>query len=136
MANPDIRWRQRFQNLQFAYAQLQHALQVNAQDPQDDLIQMAVIKAFEMTFELSWKVLKDFLEYQGRSVKLPREVIKQAYADDVLKDGDIWIAMLDERNLMAHVYDQARAQLAIARISQQYFPAIKHLHDDFQLRLV
>jgi len=81
----DIRWKQRFDNLQSAYQRLQHAVQANAQTPNNDLIQMALIKAFEMTFELSWKTMKDYLKYNGIDVKLPREIIKQAFANLISK---------------------------------------------------
>src|SRR3989338_6513485 len=98
----DIRWKQRFDNLQSAYQRLRHAVQANAQAPDNDLFQMALVKAFEMTFELSWKTMKDYLKYNGVEVKLPREVIKQAFANDIIADGQLWIDMLEDRNLMAH----------------------------------
>lgn len=67
----DIRWKQRFDNLQRAYRRLLWALEIQEQDPENDLIRMAVIKAYEFTFELSWKTLKDFLAYNGIDAKLP-----------------------------------------------------------------
>ena len=54
-AQSDIRWKQRFDNLQRAYQRLRWALEIHQQDPDNDLIRMAVIKAYEFTFELSWK---------------------------------------------------------------------------------
>jgi len=73
--------------LQFAYGKLQEAIKVNEQMPENDLIKMALIKGFEMTFELSWKTMKDFLNYDGIDVKLPREIIKHAFANDIITDG-------------------------------------------------
>jgi len=131
----DIRWKQRVDNLQTAYQRLQHAIQVNEQTPDNDLIQMALIKIFEMTFELSWKTMKDYLNYNGIDVKLPREVIKQAFANDIIIDGQLWMDMLEDRNLMAHTYDEARAIKAVNHICQHYIAGLNDLHQYLLARL-
>jgi nucleotidyltransferase substrate binding protein (TIGR01987 family) len=134
-AMQDIRWKQRFENLQSAYQRLQHAIEVNEQTPDNDLIQMALIKAFEMTFELSWKTMKDYLNYNGIDVKLPREVIKQAFANDIIVNGQLWMDMLEDRNLMAHTYDEARAIKAVNHICQHYIAGLNDLHQYLLARL-
>jgi hypothetical protein len=78
MNNIDVRWQQRFNYFQSSYQRLQQAVQANVQSPDDALIQMALIKAFEMTFELLWKTLKDYLNFNGIDAKLSREVITKA----------------------------------------------------------
>ncbi len=123
----DIRWKQRFENLQAAYKRLAHAASVYQQQPKDDLMQMALIKAFEFTFELCWKTLKDYLQYNGVDLKLPREIIKFAFANGMIQDGDLWIDMLDNRNLMAHIYDEARALEAAEHITARYMMGIQQL---------
>ena len=125
----DIRWKQRFDNLQRAYQRLRWALEIHQQDPDNALIRMAVIKAYEFTFELSWKTLKDFLAYNGIDAKLPREVLKQAFATGLVIDGQLWIDMLEERNLMAHTYDDARARKAVDQIQERYLGGLQQLHD-------
>jgi len=124
----DIRWKQRFDNLQRAYKRLRSMLDLAAQDPESDVIRMAVIKAYEFTFELSWKTLKDYLSYNGIDARLPREVIKQAFANGLLIDGQLWIDMLEERNLMAHTYDDARAKAAVLQIQRRYLAGLEQLH--------
>ena len=105
------------------------------QDPENDLIRMAVIKAYEFTFELGWKTLKDFLAYNGIDAKLPREVLKQSFATGLLSDGQLWIDMLEERNLMAHSYDDARARQAVRLIQERYLAGLQQLHDLFSAKL-
>ena len=131
----DIRWKQRFDNLQSAYRNLQEAVEAHTQTPNNKLIQMALIKAFEMTFELSWKTMKDYLSYNGIDVKLPREVIKQAFANDMIIDGQMWIDMLEDRNLMTHTYDEARALKAISHICQRYMTGLGQLYQYLLERL-
>lgn len=135
MDHQDVRWQQRFDNWQSAYQRLRHAVQENARAPDNDLIQLALIKTFEMTFELSWKTMKDYLKYNGIDVKLPREVIKQAFANDLIIDGQLWIDMLEDRNLMAHTYDEARALKAVNHICQRYMAGLEQLHQYFLARL-
>ena len=125
----DIRWKQRFDNLQRAYQRLRWAMEIHQQDPSDELIRMAVIKAYEFTFELSWKTLKDFLAYNGIDAKLPREVLKQAFTTGLVSDGQLWIDMLEERNLMALTYDDTRARKAVDQIQERYFSGLQQLHD-------
>ena len=134
-AQSDIRWKQRFDNLQRAYQRLRWALESHQQDPDNDLIRMAVIKAYEFTFELSWKTLKDFLAYNGIDAKLPREVLKQAFATGLVINGQLWIDMLEERNLMAHTYDDARARKAVDQIQERYLGGLQQLHDMLTTKL-
>ena len=131
----DVRWKQRYDNLQRAYRRLRWALEIHQQDPSDELIRMAVIKAYEFTFELSWKTLKDFLAYNGIDAKLPREVLKQAFATGLVSDGQLWIDMLEERNLMAHTYDDTRARIAVDQIQERYLGCLQQLHNMLTTKL-
>jgi len=65
---------------------------------------------FEVTFELSWKLMKDYLEAQGFQVKSPRETIKQAYQSGLIDNGHVWIDTLTDRNLTVHTYDEELAK--------------------------
>ena len=132
---PDIRWKQRFSNLQSAYELLNQSIAAHKQTPDNHLIQMALIKSFEITFELSWKTMKDHLKYNGIDVKLPREIIKQAFANDLITDGQLWIDMLERRNVMSRVYDAAIATQAIDDICQHYQTGLAQLHSYFAQRL-
>ena len=131
----DLRCHQRFENLQRALKQLQAAITAHDAKPDDELIVIALIKAYEFSFELSWKTLKDLLAWNGLDVKLPREVLKQAFATGLLENGQLWIDMLEQRNLMAHTYDQARAQQAAALICERYWPELQGLHNSLEERV-
>jgi nucleotidyltransferase substrate binding protein (TIGR01987 family) len=124
---PVERWKQRFENFNKAFSQLQLAVTTYQLDKSNELIAIALIKTFEMTYELAWKTLKDYLNYNGVEVKLPREVLKQAFANNLVADGQVWIEMLDDRNVMTHTYDNEKALLAIHHICTDYLPAITAL---------
>jgi nucleotidyltransferase substrate binding protein (TIGR01987 family) len=126
----DIRWQQRLENLGKALARFQEASVAISKEPGNHLYQIALIGAFQFTFELSWKTLKDYLVYNGVEVSLPREVIKQGFHHQMIQDGQVWIDMLEDRNLMAHVDQESAAVEAGKRIQARYTPALHKLYND------
>jgi nucleotidyltransferase substrate binding protein (TIGR01987 family) len=126
----DIRWKQRFVNFEKAFLQLQDAIE--RFDQLDDLAKEGLIQRFEYTFELAWKTLKDYLESEGIINQFPREVLKQGFHVNVLNNGELWIDMLEKRNLLTHTYDQDNFNLALQLIKNSYFPEITHLYEFFR----
>ena len=58
--NPDILWKQRFQNFDRAFVLLRNALE-NGPDSLNQLEKEGVIQRFEFSFELAWKTLINFM---------------------------------------------------------------------------
>ena len=87
-----------------------------------------IIQFFEMTFELAWKVLKDYLESEGYIVKSPRETVKQAFQIGLIDDGHIWIDALSNRNLTTHTYDEELAQKMTSEILNSYIPELDKMY--------
>ncbi len=87
-----------------------------------------MIQTYEFIFELAWKTVKDYLESQEVSVKFPRDVIKEAFKYELL-EGEIWLDMLQKRNLMSHTHDEENAELAYRLIIERYFAAIEAVHE-------
>ena len=131
----DIRWQQRFNNLENAHKNLIEMLDLLNEEPSKKAYKLAVIQSYEMDIELSWKTLKDYLNYLGYKVEAPREVIKQAFAIDILDDGDIWIKMIDDRNLTSHTYDEAKAQEIVDSIKEDYFVYLDSLYKSLKGKL-
>lgn len=122
--NTDIRWRQRFSNLLKASNQLTEFMEkgeLNKFEVQ------GLIQCFEYTFELAWKTMKDYLEQEGFDVKSPRATIKTAFQTQLVTDGHSWIDALEKRNLMAHTYDEKKANEAESLIRKKYYKLIKDL---------
>jgi len=126
MENQDVRWKQRFQNFEKAITHLESALQLT----EPDILQKAgIIQFFEMSYELAWKCLKDYLEEQGfTDVKSPRSAIKKAFEIDLISDGHSWLELLVDRNLTSHVYDDEKANEIEQLIHQKYFPLLSDLY--------
>ncbi len=129
--NKEIRWKQRFQNLEKAYVFLKDGLK----RPELDILQQAgIIQGFEFTFELSWKTLKDLLEHLGTIAVAPRDVIKEAFAMQILKEGHLWLEMLEKRNILSHTYSEEQAAHSVFQIRTRYFPAFEQLYLELKKR--
>ncbi len=124
MHSKEIRWKQRHQNLQRAFAQLQKGL---ALKQPNEIEKQGIIQSFEFTFELAWKTLKDYLESQQIELSFPRDVIKQAFHHQLISDGDTWLHMLENRNRMAHTYNEVAANAALQLIQEKYFAALQQV---------
>lgn len=91
----------------------------------------AAIQRFEFTYELAWKLITAFLEYQGiPGANSPRSAFKEAFAINLIHDGGIWINMLEDRNLTAHTYDERKAIEIYNRIKTIYYPQLAALAQD------
>jgi nucleotidyltransferase substrate binding protein (TIGR01987 family) len=130
--NPDIRWKQRFENFDRACKLLSEALQ-NGPSALSALEKEGVIQRFEYSLELAWKTVKDYLEEGGSIISpvTPRQVLKDAFAAKIISDGQVWIDMVDHRNLLSHNYDLAVFEKAVEDIAARYLPAMKSLREFF-----
>ena len=122
----EIRWKQRFQNFERSYKLLEKYI---SKEDKNELEKAGVIQFFEMTFELSWKLLKDYLEDVGYKVNSPRETIKQSYQIELIDQGHVWIDALMDRNLATHTYNDEMAEKMLKDISERYFPQLKNLYE-------
>jgi nucleotidyltransferase substrate binding protein (TIGR01987 family) len=128
----DLRWEQRFQNFSRAFLLLEQSIKINKPNVTERAGQ---IQFFEMAFEQSWKVLKDFLEQEGFEVKSPRDAIKTAFQYGFITNADIWLKALKDRNLTTHTYDDETAREIELKIIEDYFPILKELYDSFRSKL-
>lgn len=124
----NIRWKQRFENFESAFKLLKEAFEKDIAE-MSDLEKEGVVQRFEYTFELAWKTLKDYLVYSGIVFDqiTPRRVIKEAFAARIIEDGQTWIDMLEQRNLMSHTYDKETFDGVIQNITQRYFTALEQV---------
>ncbi|MFY0666358.1 MAG: nucleotidyltransferase substrate binding protein [Natronospirillum sp.] len=128
MSEQDIRWKQRFDQFNNAFALLTQGIAIQ----QPSVVERAgLIQFFEMAFELAWKLLKDYQQAEGFEINSPRAAIKQAFQSGLLEEGHLWIQALEDRNLTTHTYNEVTAQLVEQKIRLQYFPLLQTLQKVF-----
>lgn len=132
MTAQDIRWQQRFSQFQKAFSLLQSAI---ALEHPNVIERAGLIQFFEMAFELSWKLLKDYQNAQGFNIQSPREAIKQAFQSGLIMQGHAWMDALEDRNLTTHTYNEQTAEQVEQAIRQTYYPLLLDLQAIFLARL-
>ena len=93
---------------------------------EDDLYLDAIIKRFELSYELAWRLMKKVLAYEGIDAQSPRMIIREAFNAGLLKKADVWLDMLEKRNLSSHTYNQETAEAIYKFIKDKY---VKELND-------
>nr|VFJ52625.1 MAG: nucleotidyltransferase substrate binding protein, HI0074 family [Candidatus Kentron sp. DK] len=128
----DSRWKQRFDNFDRAFVLLREVQDAGV-DTLSPLEKEGATQRFEFAFELAWKTLKDYLEEEGILVTpvTPRTVIKEAFRARLIEDGQVWIDMLMDRNLLSHTYSSKTFTEVLDTLSNRYFPAFERLHGFF-----
>jgi nucleotidyltransferase substrate binding protein (TIGR01987 family) len=134
MPDPDVRWRQRFENFQRAFSQLSSAAALAKERELSQLEQQGLIQAFEFTHELAWKTLKDYLVASGSTARLhgSRDATREAFSIGLIDDGQAWMRMIDHRNETSHTYDEGTADAIAKAIRERYVMEF----EKFQARLM
>ncbi len=142
----DIRWIQRFDNYQKALAKLRNAIdkvknsyysegKLNHEKFQqaDDIIVEGIIQRFEYTHELAWNVMKDFLYSKGiTGIYGSRDSTREAFAAELITDGDVWMNMIKSRNKTSHTYNEETAMDIFIKILNDYYPCFIAFQDKMQ----
>lgn len=101
----DAKFEKRFQSFCNSLESLAEARQ---RDLLDSFVLSGTGAKFSITFDLSWKVMKDILiqyySITGFVAGSPREVLREAFKANLVSN-DAWMDMLKVRNELAHDYD-------------------------------
>ena len=117
----DMRWVRSFEQYQRALLSLQEAIQLSQQRGLTSLERLGLIHGFELTHELAWNTLKDFLERRGISGVIgSRDAARVAFREGLVTEGAVWMEMIESRCLSADTYREAVANDIAEKISNQY----------------
>lgn len=119
-----IRQASSFINFGRSLANLKRSVATPVTEPRD---LSGILKDFEMSYELSWKVLKRLLQEEGHQTLGAKDVYTKAYQLGYLSDDSVWLRMIEDRNRTAHVYDEAQAKGIAENIRKDYLPALEAL---------
>ncbi|MDX2073545.1 MAG: HI0074 family nucleotidyltransferase substrate-binding subunit [Alphaproteobacteria bacterium] len=121
-----------FENAGSAIARLGEALEQSAGAPSGSLMIDGTIQRFEFSIETTWKLLRKILQTEKVEDTLtPKQIMVKAYGYGLIDEEDVWLAMLDDRNLTSHTYRQKLANEIYARI-QKYHIVMQSTFDKLQ----
>lgn len=128
-ASKKLRFEDGLYNFKRALERLSEAIEQREELEQrgyGDIVLDLCTKRFEFTFEMSWKAIKRGLDYLGIEAAYPRACFKEAYAIGLISDQDVWIDMIEQRNLSSHVYnqDEVRGLLTKLETYRNHFDAL------------
>lgn len=101
-------------------------------DMDDSFVISGTSAKFSITFDLSWKVMKDILVQHYAVTDFvagsPREVLRKAFQSELISD-DIWMEMLNVRNRLIHDYDGAIIKQYCTKIVDVYIDKFYQFRD-------
>lgn len=115
---------EKFEDFKNALKRLEEGISI---EPDRDIIMDGTIQRFEFVFELSWKLMREYLKYSGLELNNPRSVIKYAYQNGIIEDGDRWLKMLSDKNMTSHLYSQTMACEIYKNIKFEYIKLFREL---------
>ena len=122
MTAKDIRWIQRFNNFNKAFVQLKDAVELSKKRPLSKLEGQGLIQAFEYTHEMAWNTLKDFLEERGaKNLYGSRDATREAFQTGLIEHGEVWMDMINSRNLTSHTYNEETALQIVSATIHSYY---------------
>lgn len=101
------------------------------QESMQSLIRAGVIQHFESTYELSWKMMKRWLEKNFGSQMIDgvsrRELYRLAAESQLIDDVEQWMYYHQARNRTSHTYHEETAD-EIYHSALRFVPLVKALH--------
>ena len=126
--NNELRWKQRFQNFEKAFLLIDEVADFEP-ETFSQLEKEGVVQRFEILIELSWKVLKDYLENEGYDdVANGKKAIRQAFVAELITNPESWMEALEKRNLTSHTYNEEILTQIIDFIQQTFYPIARDLY--------
>ena len=115
------RLKQRIENYNSSFDLFEKMRNGYIEEKNNDAYKLALAQSFEIVFELAWKVIKDYLNENGIDANYPKEVIKEAFSKKTLKNGQIWIDMLNTRNSTSHEYNREKVDIMLENLTVRYY---------------
>ena len=122
MKNEDLRWLQRAKHFHKAFSQLQEAVELARERPLSKLEAQGLIQGFEYTHELAWNTLKDYYKEGGvEGIRGSIDATRLAFREGFIENGEVWMNMIQSRNLTSHTYNESTAAQIVTAILDSYF---------------
>ena len=123
------RLEERIENFNRAYELFQRMYNMHVNNPEDEAYRLALVQCFEIVFEISWKLMKDYLKIKGSDEPTtPNDTFKAMFASENLPNAQVWIDMTKDRNFSSHEYNMKKFDEIIEKIDTKYYNAINEFY--------
>lgn len=105
----------------------------NYEEPYDNVVLTGLVGLYEITFEQSWKMMKEILEIHGfaeGATGSPKMILRTAYKAGMIKDEELWLSALQERNNVTHSYNRKIAMEIITQAKQKFYKMFSELKEE------
>lgn len=122
-------------NCQKTLTKLTEFLAISGQQQETDIMQAAVIQAFEYTFEVFWKTFQKIGQSEGVSIGSPKAAFAFAYQSGLIENENVWLDLLNDRNMTTHTYHEVVANQIYIRIKNTYVDAFEKAYVILKARM-
>lgn len=88
---------------------------------------MGAVQAFEICYELSWRIMKKILRFRGVEVGAARDAFREAARLKLLNDAEQWFAYLKKRNITVHAYRKEILDDLFANTAKKFLQDLDYL---------
>ena len=113
-----------FKDFEKDFLNLKEALKLAKTDLDID----GTIKRFELCYELSWKLIKEYLADKGIIVKNPRDTFKEAVKNELIQEEEKWMEMIEDRNFLVHTYSSEESRTVFDKIKTIHINVFETLY--------
>ena len=111
-----------------AIKRLEEVIEISTQRPLNSFENDSLIKRFEFTYEMAWKLMMSYEKENGITELMgSKDVVRRAFAMSLIDNGEAWLEMIDDRNKTSHLYDEEMAEDVIDDILHTYYPLFLEL---------
>lgn len=103
--------------------------------PYNTVVLTGLVGLYELSFEQSWKMMKEILENHGfeeGATGSPKIILKTAYKAGMIKDEKLWLSALQERNNVAHSYNEKIAMDIVTKAKNDFYRMFCDLKEEIE----
>ena len=107
----------------------------NYKEPYDNVVLTGLEGLYEITFEQSWKMMKEILQnhgYEEGATGSPKIILKTAYKAGMIKDEELWLRALQARNNVTHSYNQKIALSIVSEAKTEFYKMFVDLKEEVE----
>lgn len=125
---------QSYETFKKSFSKLQEFIDTDNGSEKD---RAAIIYAYEYTFELWWKTLQKYLQNCETITEFgPGSTIRNAFQYGLIDEGQDYMDLLRDRNLIAHTYKESVATEIYERIVKIHIKTLEKFIKEFDKRII